>query len=236
MCTVTYLPKNNGDYILTSSRDEKVMRPSALMPQEYFISGKKIIFPKDPTAGGSWIAYAENRTACLLNGGFEKHTSAPPYKRSRGLVLLDYFSYSDVKAFTTNYNFNGIEPFTLIIIQSNGLFELRWNEHIITILELDSDTPYIWSSVTLYTEEIILKRKNWFQIWLSRNYNYDLKTIRHFHRHAGDGDVENSIQMNRANFMKTVSITSIEKKPASIHMVHEDLISNFLSSKDLLEA
>ncbi|HWZ21081.1 MAG TPA: NRDE family protein, partial [Cytophagaceae bacterium] len=87
MCTVTYLPKPNGEYILTSSRDEKIVRPAAAVPQCYTIGGKSIVFPKDPTAGGSWIAYAGEKTVCLLNGGFKKHISNPPYKKSRGLVV-----------------------------------------------------------------------------------------------------------------------------------------------------
>ncbi len=221
---------------MTSSRDEKIIRPVAVLPQEYYVNGKKIIFPKDPVAGGSWIAYAENRTACLLNGGFKKHISAPPYKRSRGLVLLDYFSYSDVQDFTDKYDFNGIEPFTLIIIQANGLFELRWDEERISIRQLDAHTPHIWSSVTLYSEEIILKRKTWFQIWLSTNYKYDIENIRYFHRHAGEGDVENNVLMNRNDFMRTVSITTVEKTPHFMHMVHEDLLNKHLSSKELVLA
>jgi uncharacterized protein with NRDE domain len=234
MCTVSYLPKNNGEYILTSSRDEKIIRPAAAIPQEYFVNGKNIVFPKDPIAGGSWIAYSENKTVCLLNGGFRKHIPVLPYRRSRGLVLLDYFSYTDIKDFTDNYDFNGIEPFTLIIIQSDELFELRWDRDIISIRQLDSRTPYIWSSVTLYSDEIILKRKTWFQIWLSKNYKYDIEGIRHFHRHAGDGDVENNVLMNRDDFMMTISITTVEKNAQSVNMVYEDLINKRLTFKELV--
>jgi uncharacterized protein with NRDE domain len=228
MCTVTYLPKPNGEYILTSSRDEKIVRPAATVPQCYTIGEKSIVFPKDPTAGGSWIAYAGKKTVCLLNGGFKKHISNPPYKKSRGLVVLDYFSFDTIKEFASDYNFSGIEPFTLVIIESSDLFEFRWDGVQPFVIKLNAGLPYIWSSVTLYSDEVILKRKSWFQSWLSFNIPYEKESIRLFHRNAGEGDKENDILMNRDNFMKTVSITSIEKKISSIEMIYEDLINKSL--------
>jgi len=228
MCTVTYLPKPNGEYILTSSRDEKIVRPAAAVPQCYTIGGKSIVFPKDPTAGGSWIAYAGEKTVCLLNGGFKKHISNPPYKKSRGLVVLDYFSFEDIKKFETNYDFFGIEPFTLVIIESNDLYEFRWNGIQTVVSKLNADLPHIWSSVTLYTDEVILKRKTWFQSWLSSNVQYSKENIILFHKNAGEGDKENDVLMNRNSFMMTVSITSIEKSGPVMKMVYEDLINNSL--------
>ncbi|HSZ25617.1 MAG TPA: NRDE family protein [Cytophagaceae bacterium] len=223
MCTVTYLPKNNGGFILTSSRDEKTIRPSALLPQEYFLHGKNIVFPKDPLGGGSWIAYSGDRTACLLNGGFKKHTPTPPYKKSRGLMLLDYFSFDSIKKFVEDYDFKGIEPFTLILIELADLWELRWDSNTIHVIPYSSDLPHVWSSVTLYSEEVISKRKTWFQRWLSSDYRNDVESIRQFHKHAGEGDQENDLVMNRDNFMRTVSITSIEKNESSLTMVYEEV-------------
>ena len=225
MCTVTYLPTKNGDFILTSSRDEKNIRPSALTPQEYAIEGKKIIFPKDPQAGGTWIAYSENRIACLLNGGFTKHIPTPPYKKSRGLMLLDFFSYSNAEEFVTKYDFTGIEPFTLILVEKNNLIQLRWDTTKISTTLFDASKPAIWSSSTLYSDETILNRKNWFNNWLSDTKFYDIKSIRLFHSNAGDGDIENDILMNRNDLMKTVCITSIEKNNNTFTMLHKDLIS-----------
>ena len=70
MCTVTFLPKGKNDYILTSNRDETPTR-AALEPKAYSIGSKEIYFPKDPLAGGTWIATDKQRfTLCLLNGGY----------------------------------------------------------------------------------------------------------------------------------------------------------------------
>ncbi|WP_264554454.1 NRDE family protein [Flavobacterium sp. N1861] len=71
MCTVTYVPLKNGS-CLTSNRDEKVAREKAIPPTEYFINNKKVIFPKDPKAGGTWFAYDEKNIIILLNGAKEK--------------------------------------------------------------------------------------------------------------------------------------------------------------------
>ncbi len=223
MCTVTYLPKSNNEYILTSSRDEATARPSAVLPKEYSIDGKIIIFPKDPVGGGSWIAYSESRTACLLNGAFKKHKHNPPYKKSRGLVLLDYFSFADLNTFTSNYNFSKIEPFTLVIIEPLGLFELRWDGAQTFIEKLDSNKPLIWSSSTLYSDEIISKRKTWFSSWLNSNPKYSTEGIRSFHTLGGEGDKENDFLMNRNNLLLTISLTSVVKKTSGIEMVYEDL-------------
>src|SRR3954465_10304679 len=89
MCTVTFIPVKDKVYI-TSNRDEKVVRKQALQPAEYYRKGAKLLFPKDPDAGGTWIALHENGNAVvLLNGAFEKHKPNPPYLRSRGIVMLD---------------------------------------------------------------------------------------------------------------------------------------------------
>jgi uncharacterized protein with NRDE domain len=85
------VPSNNK-IIVTSNRDEAVLR-TAIPPKTYLIDGKKITFPKDPKAGGTWYAVAENGILLvLLNGAEEKHEHQPPYKRSRGLVVLEIIS------------------------------------------------------------------------------------------------------------------------------------------------
>ena len=86
MCTVTFIPTNQG-CIITSNRDEKISREKAISPQEYEIDGKKITFPKDPKAGGTWIVHTNNKIVVLLNGAKEKHLAKPFYRKSRGLIV-----------------------------------------------------------------------------------------------------------------------------------------------------
>ena len=70
MCTVSFI--STGDqYVITSNRDEHISRPLALQPQEETIGSVKVLFPRDPKAGGTWFALNEKgAVAVLLNGGF----------------------------------------------------------------------------------------------------------------------------------------------------------------------
>jgi uncharacterized protein with NRDE domain len=91
MCTVSFV-RCGDKTILTSNRDEEVLRP-AIPPKNYRVNGKNLVFPKDPRAGGTWFAVAENANVLvLLNGAAQKHHWEPPYRKSRGLVVLDLIS------------------------------------------------------------------------------------------------------------------------------------------------
>lgn len=71
MCTVSFVATNDK-IIITSNRDEKTVRPSAIPPRNYTVNGKKLIFPKDPKAGGTWfVANADGTILVLLNGADE---------------------------------------------------------------------------------------------------------------------------------------------------------------------
>ena len=73
MCTVTFLPLGNTDFILTSNRDEQRLRET-LPPKIYEEDGVEMLFPKDKVAGGTWIGTSsKKRLVCVLNGGFIKH-------------------------------------------------------------------------------------------------------------------------------------------------------------------
>ena len=75
MCTVSFVSVN-GHIIITSNRDENIQRPTAAAPDFEMQGQKKIIFPKDAKAGGTWFAACSNgAVAVLLNGAFEKHTA-----------------------------------------------------------------------------------------------------------------------------------------------------------------
>jgi hypothetical protein len=225
MCTVTYIPSEADQFILTSNRDESAQRVSSV-PEFHLAQKQQLVFPADPKSGGSWIATAPNdRTACLLNGAFEKHKHQPPYKRSRGLVLLDSFQYADATAFIDDYDFSGIEPFTLVFCRPNELCEIRWDQQKIHALALDPTLPHIWSSSTLYEPSIRDQRAQWFSTWLSQNLAPELDAIMDFHRFGGEEDLVNGLVMNRNNLVQTLSITAVHKQSSNISMHHLDLLN-----------
>ena len=224
MCTVSFV-NVNGKIIITSNRDEKVIRPSAIPPKDYTINGKNIIFPKDPKAGGTWfVVDADGTVLVLLNGAEEKHKVQLPYRKSRGLIVLDIISSASPKDFWQEIDLEDIEPFTLILFQNNELFQLRWNGNHKETKSLDINKNHVWSSSTLYPKEIRDKRSNWFYTFLETNPQISEEEILGFHRYTEEENQENGLVINRNEEMKTLSITQsiIEKNKVAI--LHYDLI------------
>lgn len=227
MCTVTYLPTGKNSFILTSNRDESGQRPTEAPTARAQDNGLNLYYPRDTFAGGTWICAAEDdRLVCLLNGAFEKHKHEPPYRKSRGLVVLEFFSHENASLFFDTYDLEGIEPFTLVIYDKGKLHECRWDGKEQHVSSLSTDEPHIWASATLYPQEVIEKRKKWFAEWLADKEVFRQEGILHFHRFGGEGDVSNDLVMNRFNLVQTVSITSIEKKAEVATMHYHDLMSD----------
>ena len=249
MCTVTYLPLPRAGFLLTSSRDEKTIRPTAAFPVTYTLGNQTVCFPKDPQSAGTWVAASSRLTVCLLNGAFRAHEPRAPYRHSRGLVVLSVFDYPSPAAWFATYNFTGIEPFTLVIVQSGSdqgesylghqhverLWEVRWDGQTPHIRQLNPQLPQIWSSVTLYSDEIIARRQHWFGEWLRQHPNgaVTVNDIRSFHKQAGAGDNANAVQMNRGNGMQTVSLTTIQHDGTHASMCYEDLLKNTTGHQQL---
>lgn len=223
MCTVTFVPAGDNLYI-TSNRDEKNWRPAASAPAIMEFPSGSILFPKDPHAGGTWIAAHENGNALVfLNGGFVAHSPHPPYRKSRGLILLDLLdSSSPINSFMA-INLNKIEPFTAVLWEEGLLFECRWDGKRKHQRDLSGNKPYIWSSVTLYDETVINKRKSWFDQWMQNQQQPDGDAIMHFHQFTGDGDKHNDLLMNREGKVGTVSVTQLHLQPGNTTMQYLDL-------------
>ena len=127
MCTVSFIPVGDK-FFISSNRDEKLSRKNALPPALHKHNGVNFIFPKDADAGGTWIAVKENGDASvLLNGAFINHIAEPPYRRSRGLILLDILAEKIPSAAFSKIALENIEPFTIVLFQQKSLFEFRWD-------------------------------------------------------------------------------------------------------------
>jgi hypothetical protein len=227
MCTVSFIYKGNQDFVLTSNRDESPLRATNL-PSVYEVFGAKMIYPKDAIAGGTWIGMSEKkRVVCLLNGGFEIHERLPEYRHSRGIVVKDFLASDAILKTVISYNLTDIEPFTIVIVDWNEgvqLYELVWDGTQKHFQKLPLVTPQIWSSSTLYTQEIKQLRRDWFADFQQKN-TLDADAILDFHKHAGIGDVTVDTMMDRG-IVKTISITQIEKKEEEVLMQYEDFNAN----------
>lgn len=231
MCTVTYIPAGKGFY-LTSNRDESSKRLPATKPQLYYTNCINLIYPKDNTASGTWIAVKENGDAlCLLNGAFEAHIPIPPYHRSRGLIVLDLALQNKIADAFNSIDLYQVEPFTLIIAEQHKLYECRWDGSQKFFMQISESQSHIWSSSTLYPLPTRLCRKSWFDDWLKlMNKQLSFTNIFNFHMKTGDGDKRNNLVMNRNNLLFTVSVTGIYVDEATINMQYFDLLKNDITN------
>jgi len=225
MCTVSFIYSNNVA-ILTHNRDEKTSRPSAIHPKPYLINNKTIYFPKDPQAGGTWFALTQSKTVLvLLNGAQEKHSPKPFYRKSRGLIVLDLISADSPIDEWNKIELSNIEPFTIVLFHESKLYQLRWNDVEKIILNLEVSQSYIWSSSTLYSEEVRKNREILFQDFLNSNI-LSPKEILHFHQYTNENDLENGLIINRNGKLITQSITQTVFDENKVVLSYVDLINH----------
>ena len=224
MCTVTFIPRSFSDFVLTSNRDEAPSRLT-IPPQKYDLNGTTLLFPKDSVAGGTWIGVSEKqRLICLLNGGFKAHVREESYRMSRGVIVTDLMQVSDFSDAITSFDFSGIEPFTMIVVDWENdlqLLEVVWDgtQHYVTEKPI---APQIWSSSLLYSEEVKAEREQWFSSFLFEHMRPGSENALKFHTNAGNGNPETNLIMDRG-FVKTKSITQITKDNGTVGMRYEDL-------------
>ncbi len=225
MCTVTYIPLGKSGFILTSSRDVPFAREKASPPKRFIEDGVEIYYPKDGKAGGTWIGVSsKNRLICLLNGGFEYHTSRASYKKSRGIIVKDLLKVEDIRKGLDAIDLMGVEQFTLTIVDWNDeleLIEFVWDgekKHT----KIVPQEPHIWSSSTLYDESVKQLRRDWFTDWQKIN-KLSQATILEFHHNAGVGDPNIDVVMDRG-MGGTVSITSVIKEDDSVVISYKDVL------------
>ena len=234
MCTVSFVCSNDK-IIITSNRDEKIIRPSAVPPKNYTLNGKNIIYPKDSKAGGTWYVVDENGTVLvLLNGAAEKHEVQLHYRKSRGLIVLEMISSASPKQFWDEIDLENIEPFTLVLFQEKQLFQLRWNGAEKSTIELEIDKNYVWSSSTLYSKAIREQRASWFYTFLDLNPEITEEKMLHFHRYTEADNNEHGLVINRNNELKTLSITQSVIEKNKVTMNYLDLIAEKEYSKTFI--
>lgn len=231
MCTLSYIPTEAG-YIFTHNRDEHFLRESALAPAIYNTENGELVYPKDGRAGGTWIASNGSTTICLLNGAFVKHKHQPPYQKSRGLVLLESFGYSSA-SFASNYDFSGIEPFTLLrVTHLDAPIELRWDGKNVheTIRERK---PLILSSATLYDQESQQERELLFYEFLGRNPSPTPASIFTFHSLKHSGKRDQDFIMERESGVKTLSVSQVIVNQQQMQFAYADKLNDTFHWLDL---
>ena len=236
MCTVSYVPlMEDKKFILTSNRDERAIRRT-IAPAVYKHGDVHISYPKDLIAGGSWIAINnKGRISCLLNGAFVPHIKQDIHTQSRGKILIDLVSSElEVNNFFAEKDLFNVEPFTTITIDKKDkkiieIVECIWDGEKKYLRTIDKALPHIWSSVTLYSKEAREFREKWFSKFLSENLNsISYQKVFEFHSAKHTSDHAINLIMDRAEGLKTVSITQIVQNGTGSFMEYSDLLEDRL--------
>ena len=227
MCTVSFY-RGKEQVIITSNRDENMIRPHALPPSEIDLDFTTVYCPIDTLHHGTW--FAVNKVGCvfvLLNGAIKKHVPNPPYKKSRGLVLLEIIDSISYLEKWYAIDLGGIENFTLVAYSRGKLAIMRWDGREKTHQYLDENKSHIWSSSTLYDELTRREREEWFYDFLNKkNKEVNSDDIIDFHISTRKEDTENGLIISRSNNILTKNVTQTILYPTHFAMKHWDLTKN----------
>lgn len=223
MCTVSIVPNTSGGVQLISNRDEKVLRKTNL-PNRYLIGDEWVFFPKDHEKGGTWIAIGSSgRVVCLLNGGRSSHTPTGFESKSRGQVVLDVFNYNSVKDFANHFSYENCEPFTLLVLddwEANDLTEFVWDGTRLEKTIVPIGNGKLWSSSTLYNDEVKLHRQKAFNKKIEFPKNR-CRLVKELHL----SQEVNGFILSGQN-LRTVSTTIISTNQIGFSMIYNDLLQN----------
>lgn len=153
MCIVSLFFEEGGEFILTHNRDESIFRPFSKSTETNERFGQPYTAPLDLVSGGTWIYYSPQFAACILNGAYKPHMHTPPYRLSRGLLILELLKYTGLGEFISEVDLNGIEPFTMIMIDklNQDARILVWDETLKHTEDLSGHEIVVRASSPLYT-------------------------------------------------------------------------------------
>jgi hypothetical protein len=223
MCTVVFIPDNKKAFF-ASVRDESPLRERAMPPDIFATGNISFLSPKDPLAGGTWIgANDHGNVIILLNCGFENHQRKNYYRKSRGIIVSELLATKSPAKEWGNMNMKDIEPFTLIAWNKKNLFRLTWDGTEKHMIKLDATGPHIWSSVTLYNDEVRNQRMILFKKWIAAKPLVSKQSVLIFFKTFTDPT--NGFIMNRNEKIKSLSYTTIEITGNTAEMNYHDLFS-----------
>lgn len=155
MCIVSIFFEEKGDFILTHNRDEYIFRPFSEKVEIKEKFGQQFNAPIDLVSGGTWIYDSAQFSACVLNGAYKPHMHNPPYRLSRGLLILELLKFKFLEEFIDKVDLEGIEPFTMMMIDKfhRDAKILVWDEKQRHTEDLKGQKMVVRASSPLYTQE-----------------------------------------------------------------------------------
>ena len=125
----------------------------------------------------------------------------------------DYFTIDE---FINEFNFEGMEPFTIILYNKGDFKELKWDELELHVRSLSLQNIHLWSSATLYNQEWWLDRSVNFKEFVARKQPDQVgimdyhKTVLLFEPEALQALLGSQSPLTNLP-VKTTSVSSLEK-------------------------
>ena len=219
MCILSIVKSEQG-IVITSNRDEQRSRKNSLAPEIIDLGERKAIIARDAQAQGTWLLTDNlGRTAILLNGAFESHIPAPPYRESRGLILMNLFQEENFKSAFLFYNLENIEPFQVIYLDTNQAFQCVWDGNQKHLFVIDLSTPQVFFSPTLYSKEQQVEKRHHFFKTLAEIESIDSSQLLEIHSNQNINSLDLNFFMSREH-QTTKSISQVELHSRHSRYVH----------------
>jgi uncharacterized protein with NRDE domain len=198
MCTLSVLRLNNL-LVITMNRDEARLRHEAGLRQQQQ-NGLKLLYPIDGQAGGTWFGVNNHGVVlALLNRYQDPQFSSAP---TRGNIIPQALAYGDfnlVKKHLSEQNYQGYNPFDLLLVANDKCLHLSWNgRHLSTYIV--NEKALLISSSARNTDAVLAKRQEHFQQWLRRTPELSAEAVlQHIHLQHNPDSQADSVLMDRSD-------------------------------------
>lgn len=228
MCTLSFIAIPVGGIRLVHSRDEQRTRSDGLPPSEWAGGGFRLLSPRDPDAGGTWIALRDDGVILAV---MNRNPEPPPHLdraglRSRGLLIeslagmppsaladglrsIDAISFAPFRAFAAIPSWLGPGTAGGPVVHT-----AEWDRSVegpdARPLVTTHALPCCWASSGM-GDSIVADRLPLFSEMVGPTPTPESQDA--YHRHAWQGRGAASVFMSRQD-ARTVSITTAESLPS----------------------
>ncbi|MCC5920576.1 MAG: NRDE family protein [Cyclobacteriaceae bacterium] len=222
MCTLSFLPLTSSTFMIGSNRDEIVSRAKVEFPSfNSFSADRAIIYPKEEQSQGSWLAAdSDGCIMCLLNGATHPHKSNPPYRLSRGKLVIQSLTDNDPVGFLNNFDYHQIESFTIVYFNTlkKEIREWVWDEHQLQSNHYTMEHPLFWSSPSLYSDDDRAAKSKRFEAVTAKILHFEDSQA--FHQE--EGIALSPIDTGTHGIIKTISFSGFVIKPEEVEFRYSD--------------
>jgi hypothetical protein len=229
MCTVAFVPCAASGYLLGHNRDEARARSRAVPPERHTKGDRRIVAPRDPEGGGTWIGVHDGGVcASILNASEIDQQRLPVRLESRGRILSELLHLDGADSVGTHLDgiqvrLGRIRAFHLVIVEPPRegrparSVRFRWDgKHL---GRDDHDGPRLYVSSSLDQSRAEQTRDASWRRLLDTNPEPDRTTLRRWLASHEPQRGPLSVCMHRPE-ARTVSRTLVTVAPGGIEMAY----------------